>query len=373
MECEFCKSILRTQATLNTHIKSNKHCLALRARASQEPNIVTSLVNCEFCQNSFAKTNIYKHRNICKFKDRSRADKLECEQERILRENNELRIENEILKRRSNEYDHCLEELAHIKSENEQFKLRISALEAENALYSQDHKVKDKLIVELAHKPTSNVVNNKITNNITVFNDDVIKSRITNAMSTIAPSDLYDGQQAIARIVAPCLENDDGTKMMACTDYSRGIFTLRDQEGNLVKDIKCLKFVDLVEPIASAKADEIFREECGIMEKRIQMPQLRRYVDDRIRQIEKAEISLRSCVKGSDRWLSLTRQIHEWNKENDANMAEFRRLERELQGVPPSGGSEPDMVNPKLVDGVTDIKNLSRDSSKFSKALSERI
>ena len=43
--------------------------------------------------------------------------------------------------------------------------------------------------------------------------------------------------------------------MITCTDYSRNVFVYKDKNGNINKDIKCKNLADLIEPIASAKAD----------------------------------------------------------------------------------------------------------------------
>jgi hypothetical protein len=63
-----------------------------------------------------------------------------------------------------------------------------------------------------------------------------------------------------------------------------------------------------------------------------------------------------------------------YEKANDEDMAEFRRLERELGETPRVFGVRNDeVVNIKLMDGVTDIKNMTKDTTKFSRTLSEHI
>lgn len=43
--------------------------------------------------------------------------------------------------------------------------------------------------------------------------------------------------------------------------YARNVFVYKDKNGNINKDIKCKNLADLIEPIASAKADELIKED----------------------------------------------------------------------------------------------------------------
>ena len=126
-------------------------------------------------------------------------------------------------------------------------------LESENNIYKKDHET----VTSIAKQPK--ITNNY--NNLSVYNDDVIKDRFTSAMNNIKPSDLYDGQKSIGRFVAPCLQNDDGTKMITCSDFARNVFIVKDEEGNLNKDIKCRNLASIIEPIATAKVDELIKED----------------------------------------------------------------------------------------------------------------
>ena len=64
MECNFCKSILKSVSSLNYHIKNNKKCLEIQSKTIG--NINSALIECEYCGKTFA--NIKKHINICKEK-----------------------------------------------------------------------------------------------------------------------------------------------------------------------------------------------------------------------------------------------------------------------------------------------------------------
>jgi hypothetical protein len=152
------------------------------------------------------------------------------------------------------------------------------------------------------------------------------------------------------------------------------MFVYKDEDGNINKDIKCKKLAGLIEPIASAKAQEIFQDDCDIRQKRIRMPQLRRDIDERIKEIENLNSNLVGYKLGSIGWKDVSRRIEMYEKANDEDMAEFRRLERELGEIPRVFCVRNDeVVNIKLMDGVTDIKNMTKDATKFSRTLSEHI
>ena len=183
-----------------------------------------SLVYCEYCDKTF--TNIKKHVNICKERKK---------------DNEKLIVE----------YEKKIQEL----------KEYIIKLETENNIYKKDHET----IIDIA-KETNNtdIYDNKniinIINNLSVFDDNKIINRFCNVLKNIKPSDLYDGQESIGRLVAPCLKNDDGTKMISCINYGRNIFIYKDKNGIIKEDIQSKKLSDLIEPIVMAKIEKILKE-----------------------------------------------------------------------------------------------------------------
>ena len=67
--------------------------------------------------------------------------------------------------------------------------------------------------------------------------------------------------------------------MLSCTDYSRNVFVYKDKNGNINKDIKCKNLADLIEPIATAKADELLKEDCINKEKSYRLTELHNKVN----------------------------------------------------------------------------------------------
>jgi hypothetical protein len=95
-------------------------------------------------------------------------------------------------------------------------------------------------------------------------------------------------------LVAPCLKNDDGTKMIQCSDFSRNIFITKDNKGNIIKDINCRNLCDLIEPIATMKANQLFYNDFRERSKYHEIKRLQTVIKEREKQIE----SLYATSKG---------------------------------------------------------------------------
>jgi hypothetical protein len=88
MECNFCKSILKTVSSLNYHMKNNKKCIEIQSKTVED--IKTALVDCEYCGKSFSATNINKHAITCKIKKKIDIDKGLIEFEILQNKNKEI-------------------------------------------------------------------------------------------------------------------------------------------------------------------------------------------------------------------------------------------------------------------------------------------
>ena len=67
MECQYCKNILKSKANLIYHIKTNKKCLEIQ-RKNDDLNVISMLLECEYCKKSFSHSNLTKHIVTCKIK-----------------------------------------------------------------------------------------------------------------------------------------------------------------------------------------------------------------------------------------------------------------------------------------------------------------
>jgi hypothetical protein len=366
MECNFCKSILKTVSSLNYHIKNNKKCLEIQSQTIGQVN--SALVVCEYCNNSFS--NIKKHLNICKEKKKELTEKLNNDYEKLNSDYKKLKIEYEKLKieyEKINEVNNILryenEKLINENKKIQELKEYIIKLETENNIYKKDHET----INDIAKQPKTTNTSN-IINNLSVYDDDEIKSRFHIALTNIKPSDLYDGQKSIGRFVAPCLKNDDGTKMITCTDHSRNVFMYKDKNGNVNKDIKCKNLAELIEPIASAKADEFMKEDNHTRIRSFRFLSLKKQLIEREEEIKHLNSNLLGLEKNSKAWKHTVDSINKKMADNNRDKNEIEELQNE--GVV---DFEEDPQDDKLLEAVDDIKDMQKDSTKFSKVLSELL
>ena len=309
-------------------------------------NIECVLQSCDFCCKKF--TNIKTHIKTCKRK----------KEQYTLRSNEieKLRNENLELKRELEEMKKYI-----VKLENQM--IDTIRLRTENDIYKKDHDV----LISLAKQPTTTT--NHYTN-LAVYNDDYIKTKFTTAISNAKPSDFYDGQKSIGRFVAPCLKNEDGTKLIECKDFSRNVFIKKDEYGSIKKDIKCRNLANIIEPIASAKVEELIKEDNDKRWKTTRMHILKKQIHNREYEIDQLEHHLLGFVKHSSQWNYINDQLKEKENENDRDLEEYVRLEDDddimcNKNVP--------NYDEKLMYAADDIKEMKKDCGKFSKIVSELI
>ena len=376
MECQYCKCTLMSKSSLNYHKKNNKKCLEIQSANSDV--IVSDLVMCTHCNTSHARSNIAKHLTICKALRESNHETIVKEHEQFKTENQKLRFENERLLLENEQFKVSQKQTEQhnqqLKEYNEQLKIQVAILERESAIYSKDRDHKDEVIISMAQQPkTSNRTTVNVTNNLSTFDPDEVKQRVFNVMSSMTKHDVVEGQRGLGRLIGSCLNNSDGTKMMTCSDYSRGIFLLKNSDGNIDKDIKCQKLVDLIEPITSAKTDEIYNKECELREKIRTVNRLRGEIEKDGDQLESWESNLKGHKTDSHMWKQIIDRIESRGEEIKAKKREVDMLVRELKSLPPNIDIRNDMVDLRLYEGACDIKSMSKDSTTFSKTVAENL
>lgn len=337
MECKFCKSILKNKTTLKFHVENSKKCIHIQTL--NKVNVISALISCQHCGKTFSKPDMVKHLGICKTKNKSTVEKLEIENAKLT------------------------EQVANFEKKIQELNLYIAKLETRCDIYREDHDI----VASIAQQP-KNTTNNII--NLSTLDMDVIKDRFYDTLVNIIPSDLYDGQAAIGRMIAPCLKNEDNTNMLACTDYSRGVFTYKDDQGNLNKDIKCQRLAKMIEPIASARACEVFQGVGKSQSKFIRMSELNHLVQTKENEIDSYRQTLKDLVYDTSQWKLIDNLIAELLIENMKYRREIAELERDMDD---DKGCEDGIYDSKLLDGMNDIKEMRNDSTKFSKAVSEHI
>ena len=367
MECQFCKNILKTISSLNYHIKNNKKCLEIQSKNKLDIN--SSLIVCKYCEKKFSLTNINKHIISCKIKKKIENEKIidnyiniQNKNKEIEKYNQELINKTQDLNNQIQNLNNQIQKLIYDNKNIQELKDYIIKLETENSIYKKDHET----ISDIAKQPKTLTNTNNIINNLSTYDHDEIKNRFCVALSNIKPSDLYDGQKSIGRFVAPCLKNEDGTKMLSCTDHTRNVFVYKDKNGNVNKDIKCKNLVDLIEPIASAKADELIKEDYDIKMKSFRLTTLYNQINKRIEEIKYFKNHLLGLENNSKKWKYIKELIKQKEDENIKDKNEIEDLENK-------GIIENNTYDDKLIVAVDDIKDMQKDSTKFSKVLSELV
>jgi hypothetical protein len=344
-ECEFCKNKLSNKGNLILHQKNNKKCLELQKSLLIEIN--SDLKECDFCKKKFSFYTISRHLLSCKSKKEiERKDEI-----------SELKDEISELK----------DEISKLKKIILEQQIKISELQAYKDMYEKDHQV----ITTMAQQPkntTTTTNTNHIVNNLAVYDNKTITDRFTDVLSNIKPIDLYDGQESISRIIVPCLKNDDGTQMYKCTDYSRGVYIKKDHHGNIIKDINGKNLVELIEPIASKKAEELLEEDNNKRDKQRKLRYLKNHIENQYEEIENVKQHMKGYEIDSERWKYHNKKIKKIEDSIEKCIEEQEELENE--GIIEF---EDEIFGDKLTDGVNDIKNMKKDSSKFSKRLSKLL
>ena len=177
---------------------------------------------------------------------------------------------------------------------------------------------------------------------------------------------MYDGQESISRFIAPCLKNDDGTQLYKCTDYSRGVYIKKDQHGNIIKDINGKNLVELIEPIASKKAEELLQEDTVKRDKHRKIKYLKKHIENQYEEIENVRNHMKGYEVNSASWRYQNDRLKMIENDIERCIGEQEELENEVI----NGDEIIEVFDEKLTDGVHDIKNMKKDSSKFSKKLS---
>ena len=143
-------------------------------------------------------------------------------------ENSILQEENKLLKLK----------IKDISERELQLKLTIARLEGEIKIYKETDEKQFNGILDIAKQPKTNNTTYNKTQNITIpfdLADPTTISNMQNKLKTnFSKEHLLQGQKGMAKLVVEnVLVGDDGkNNKYICTDYSRGTFKYKDNEGN---------------------------------------------------------------------------------------------------------------------------------------------
>jgi hypothetical protein len=326
MECNYCGNKFNNQKSLKIHQRTAKYCLEKRGEVNK------SFI-CKHCNKIFSQNvNLQKHLQKCSKKN---SDIIDVYKE----ENTKLRIEIEVEKTKKEIYE---------------------------KLYNKETQVIEKIALQPKITNNTNNTNNNNKINLAIYNLDAIKNQFAENIENIEASDLYDGQIAVARMVVPCLKNSEGKNMITCSDYSRSIFSYKDDSGNLNRDIKCMKLANAIEPIVSKKASSLMKEDYEKREKCRLFTEIKKRMREENILLEKMEEELESLSYQTTMYKDLEEKLNEKQDYVNELFEEYKRLEYE--GA--THIDEENFCDVKLVDGTEDIKKMKKNPTKFAKELS---
>jgi len=234
MECEFCKTTLKSLSSLNYHKKTNKKCL-------KKQNIILTdkFIPCEFCKKVFSNQTLKIHLLSCKNKKVKEKDDII---EELLKEkditDNLLKEKDEIIEDMKKEKDEIIEDM---KKEKDEMKNRILELEVENKIYLKDHE----FVKNMAAQPKTTNNNNKIRVMNNFFdNPEKVKQLVDEKLTR---DHICDGQKGVAQFAINfLLKDDEGNINYFCTDTSRSMFKFQNSEGEIEKDVKAIKLTNML-------------------------------------------------------------------------------------------------------------------------------
>ena len=240
MECQFCKSTLKTKYSLFTHQKTNKKCLNEQQKIKNTV-VENKLTNCYYCKKSCSMPNLKGHLLVCKYKK-------------------QFDIEQEIKKK----YEKNLQDMKKENEKNlEEIKLLKKELEIKDEFYKDDHKTIRKLAAQ--PKTTNNNTNN-IVGNLNLSDTNRIKNILEKEFT---PNDIMDGQKGLANFAFQnILKDEEGNLVYACVDPSRKMFKFKDMDGKVIKDVNTQKLTDAfimsdISQITNKKSQEYWLNEDG--------------------------------------------------------------------------------------------------------------
>jgi hypothetical protein len=364
--CEYCNKHFNSKYSLNKHKKTAKFCINIRKNNNNIDNTDIFSYDCDYCLKTFTSNeNLNKHFLICLEKiKKTFLDEIEQ-----IKKTSSDEIE-QIKKTSSDEIDHLNNKISLYENDTQSLKDEIIELKMTIAELTGKNKVYEVDLMKIAMQPRTTNTNNNIYNNLSVFDKDVLTERLNSTLQNITAEQLYEGQKSVAKILAPCLDNGDGTKMISCSDKSRGTLVSKDKNGNINKDFNAKNLVDVIHPIVLTKADEVNKNDMVKREKSYKLKSLKDDIEKRENEIERFRETMKGFKKNSSQYLQHQELIMSREEKNERDINEISELECE-------GVEEPrdDFVlyDEKLVEGIEDITKMKEDSTKFKNSLSKEI
>jgi hypothetical protein len=350
--CNFCNKQFKNKSAVNHHIKTAKYCLAI-----QNKEIIIEEYKCEYCKCILKnKRTLQSHILTCKEKSIYDANvKLTINHKKEV----DMLTENHIIEIQTIK-EKYLEEI------NEQ-KIYIASLEAKIEIYEKDHDI----ISDIA-KQTKITNTNNIINNLSVYDIDKITENFSNKLEFITKEDIINGQKGIANILAPCLFDSNGNKMITCTDKSRLMFTKIDEKNNKIKDCELKNLASVIKPLALKQADKIVEEHNKLREQIYNIDMLKTQNEEYKTYIKNFEEIINGYKKSKTHDKLISHYQNKINEYSDIINTNNKIILDNNQSEDISA-EEIDDQNEKLLDGHTEIQYLDKETSKFARQMSKII
>ena len=242
IKCIYCDSEFKTEMILKKHKKTAKYCLDKQ----KENNIDYEEIYyvCEYCDKQFTSKynlNIHHISSCIILKENKIKKQLETKKEL-----EELKITVDKLNKIITEKDNIISKL------EDRLELREERInELKKQFDDTKHDVKD-LCEKAINKPTTsnnNVINNNQRTKIDIkefnLNSEYVSSKVSNKFND---NYIYDGMSGIAKFVKDhVITLEDGSVIYACFDNARRQFKYKDIYGNIIKDPKALKLIEMLQ------------------------------------------------------------------------------------------------------------------------------
>ena len=265
--CEYCNSEFKSLQSLKRHKEITKYCLKLQGKITNIKE--NKIYNCEYCLKIFSnKNNLTVHYTCCKKKESEELKKEnEKEIEKLRKENqkyiDELSKKDSLIIIFEEKQKNIDEEFCKLKKEKEKLELKL-----EN--YEENFKEKDNQIKDLQNR-IERITNRAIdkpslynnTNNTKIISlqpFDLSKDYVTNkVMNKFNDNHILDGMSGIAKFVKDKIVTlEDGSLVYACFDTSRQMFKYKDKDGNVIKDPKSVKLIEMLQPALKEQTTNLY-------------------------------------------------------------------------------------------------------------------
>ena len=213
--CQYCKNEFNSKYVLKSHQKRAKYCIKLQK--DKNLDIEDEIITCEYCKKKYSTNNFKRHSECCKIKIKILQNEKEKKYETLLKEKDEeiLALKNEIIE-----------------------------LKTSNFIYKEYAETVKEIAKEPRTTNNNTVHNHLLENEPLVLTQEKVRENIEQHYTR---EHFLMGQKGAARFAAEyLLKDDNGNLLYICADSSRHIFKCKNENGDIIKDIKANKLIEMI-------------------------------------------------------------------------------------------------------------------------------